>query len=222
MYLKKIIILSILLNSFIYGEDMLGINITDTDIELSTSIEFNKVKPKKIYAKPHYIKPQHAKAIHLKPKPYYPPKPVYHKQKNTKYLFDAYYINTKGKNLFSLGVSGNNNFYTSEIVSFGVGLKSVFAEDFLGLPFYGKAMLTVPHRKGSAMPTVSISAVLAYAPAILSMLDGKEYKEFRGEADIEIIPKVHLFTGYRKIDIRYETFNRVFNDNVYGGMKFNF
>jgi len=194
VYLNRIIIFFIIYISFTFSVDTVGININQTDIELSSSVEINK---------PNFKKKQHRR--------YY-----------TKYLVDTYYIHTNGNNLLSIGISGNNNFYTSDIVSFGFGMKSIFAENTLALPFYGKAMISVPHSKGSMLPTVSIIGMLAYAPSILSMIDSKEYIEVRGEADVEIIPKIHLFTGYRKIDIRYKTFDRVFNDSVYAGMKFNF
>ena len=212
MYIYRFIILFFLFLSFVYCEDMLGININDTDIELSSSIEFNKPKKKKKYKSFFYT------SEFNKPKKKKNTKKVFY----TRYLADVNYINTKGKNLLSLGVTGNNNFYTSDVVSFGVGMKSIFAEKFLALPFYGKAMISVPHSNGSMLPTVSISTIVSYAPAILSMIDGKEYLEFRGEADVEIIPKIHIFTGYRKINLKYETFDRVFNDSIYGGMKFNF
>jgi len=189
MYLNKLIIFFLLSISLIHSESIIGININQKDIELTTAVEFNKPKKKKYY---------------------------------TKYLVDTYYMHSNGKNLVSIGVTGNNSFYSSRVVSFGFGMKSIFAENTLALPFYGKAVISVPHSNGSIFPTISLSGMLAYAPAILSMIDSIEYKEVRGEADIEIIPKIHLFTGYRKIDIRYKTFDRVFNDSVYAGMKFNF
>ena len=213
MYLNKFLVIFILSISFVYSVDTIGININQADIELTSSVEINKPKSKKKPDVKYYT--QYLVATNL-------PKAKKKSKNYTKYLIDSYYIHSGGKNLFSIGISGNNKFYNSDVISFGFGIKSVLAQDTLALPFYGKAILSVPHRNGGFLPTVSISAMLAYAPSILSMIESTEYKEVRGEADIEIIPKIHLFGGYRKIDIKYKTFDSVFNDSVYAGMKFNF
>lgn len=139
---------------------------------------------------------------------------------STSYSLDASYLHTDGDNLTTVGVSAESTFQGVEGLSLGLGIKSVFADDFISIPFLAKARYTLPLHYN--IPTTSLATSLAYAPSILTFSDGESYMEFRAEADMEIITNVHLFAGYRNIHTEYDTNDLTFNNSFYGGMKLSF
>jgi YfaZ precursor len=139
---------------------------------------------------------------------------------STSYTLDASYLHTDGDNLTTLGVSAESTFQGVEGLALGLGIKSVFADDFIAIPFFVKAIYTLPFNY--SIPTTSLATSLAYAPSVLAFSDAESYTEFRVEADMEIITNIHLFTGYRNIDTEYDNDDKTFNDSFYGGMKLSF
>ena len=139
---------------------------------------------------------------------------------STSYTLDASYLHTDGDNLTTVGVSAESTFQGVEGLALGLGIKSVFADDFIAIPFFAKARYTLPFNY--SIPTTSLTTSLAYAPSVLSFSDAESYTEFRMEADMEVITNVHLFTGYRNIDTEYDTHDETFNNSFYGGMKLSF
>jgi len=143
---------------------------------------------------------------------------VYYSSSAT-YTLDASYLHADGDNLSTFGVNAKNTFQGVEGLAFGVGIKSVFADDFFAIPLSAKVIYTLPFYN---IPTTSLSTSLAYAPSILSFRDAESYTEFRAEADMEVVTNIHLFTGYRNIKTEYDINDRTFNNGFYGGMKLNF
>jgi len=139
---------------------------------------------------------------------------------STSYTLDASYLHTDGDNLTTVGVSAESTFQGVDGLALGLGIKSVFADDFVAIPFFAKAKYTLPFNH--SIPTTSLATSLAYAPSVLTFSDGESYMEFRVEANMEIITNVHLFTGYRNIDTEYDTYDQTFNNSFYGGMKLSF
>ncbi len=139
---------------------------------------------------------------------------------STSYTLDASYLHTDGDNLTTVGVSAESTFQGVEGLALGLGIKSVFADDFIAIPFFAKAKYTLP--LNYSIPTTSLTTTLAYAPSVLAFSDAESYTEFRVEADMEIITNVHLFTGYRNIGTEYDTNDQTFNNSFYGGMKLSF
>jgi hypothetical protein len=138
---------------------------------------------------------------------------------STSYTLDGSYLHTDGDNLTTVGVSAQNTLQGVEGLTLGLGIKSVFTDDFIALPLLAKAKYTLPFY---SIPTTSLATSLAYAPSVLTFRDGESYTEFRVEADMEVITNVHLFAGYRNIDTEYETYDTTFNNSFYGGMKLSF
>ena len=135
------------------------------------------------------------------------------------YTLDASYLHSDGDNLSTFGVNAKNTFQGVEGLAFGVGIKSVFADDFIAIPLSAKLIYTLPFYN---VPTTSLSTSLAYAPSILSFRDAESYTEFRAEADMEVVTNIHLFTGYRNIKTENDTNDLTFNNGFYGGIKLNF
>ena len=139
---------------------------------------------------------------------------------STTYMIDASYLHTDGDNLTTVGVSGENSLQGVEGLFLGLGIKSVFADNYIAIPFFAKAKYILP--LNHSIPTTSLFTSLAYAPSVLTFSDGESYTEFRVEADMEVITNIHLFGGYRNIDTEYDTYDKTFNDSFYGGMKLSF
>jgi len=139
---------------------------------------------------------------------------------STSYILDASYLHTDGDDLTTVGLSGESNFQGVEGLTLGFGAKLIFASDYMALPLFGKVKYTLPLT--DTVPTTSLSTSLAYAPSVLTFIDGESYTEFRVEADMEIISSIHLFTGYRNIGTEYDSYDKTFNSSFYGGMKLSF
>lgn len=139
---------------------------------------------------------------------------------STSYTLDASYLHTDGDNLATLGVSAQSTLQGVQGLALGLGIKSVFTDDFIAIPFVAKARYTLPF--SYSIPTTSLATCFAYAPPVLTFSDGDNYMEFRVEADMEVITNIHIFTGYRNIDTEYDTYDKTFNNSFYGGMKLSF
>jgi len=138
----------------------------------------------------------------------------------TTYILDATYLHTDGDNMTSIGFSGQNSLQGVEGLTLAFGLKGVVASDFMAFPLMAKGVYTLPLI--DSIPTTSLSLGLAYAPSVLSFRDAKSYSDIRLEVDMEIIPNIHVFTGYRNIKTEYDTIDQTFNNSFYGGMKLSF
>ncbi len=138
----------------------------------------------------------------------------------TTYILNVDYLYSDGDNMTAVGFRGENSFQGVEGLTLALGAKFIFADDFISLPLMAKATYALPFI--DTIPTTSLAASFAYAPAVLTFVDGETYSEFRFEADMEVISNIHIFTGYRNIDTDYEAGDHNFNDSFYGGMKLSF
>ncbi len=138
----------------------------------------------------------------------------------TTYVLDVSYLYTDGDHLGAVGFSGQNTLQGAEGLTLAFGAKLAFAEDFMALPLMAQASYALPFI--DTIPTTSLIGSFAYAPEVLTFLDGKTYSELRLEADMEVISNMHIFGGYRNIDTDYEYRDYNFNDSFYVGMKLSF
>ena len=144
----------------------------------------------------------------------------------TTYLLDLDYLHVgdPSANMTMVGFSGQNTLQGLQGFTLAFGMKSILASDFAALSFTGKAIYTLPI--SSDIPKTDLIFNAAYAPAVLSFRDGDQYTEFRVETDMEIIPNVHMFAGYRNIELGYEvnhiSFDAEFSESFYGGMRLTF
>jgi len=138
----------------------------------------------------------------------------------TTYILDIGYLHSSRDNMSHVAFSGENNFQGIENLTFALGIKGVLASDYLAFPLFTKGIYRLPLI--DTIPTTSLAMTFAYAPKVLSLRDAKRYVEWRIEADMEVIPNVHAFTGYRNIDTEYNNYDKTFNDSVYLGVKLSF
>ncbi len=146
----------------------------------------------------------------------------------TIFIADANFINTEYDSLFGIGIGAHNSFQGMEGLNLGLGIRYVYIEDFMALPLMIEASYGIPLI--DAIPTVSLSAAMLYAPSALSFDEAENYFEFRVEAGIEVISSVGIYVGYRDIEIEYiDDFSErssnsfeTFNSSFYGGLKMSF
>jgi len=138
----------------------------------------------------------------------------------TVYTFDANYLYSDGDNLLGIGFSGENQLQENNRLRVGLGLKALFADEFTAIPLQARGAYTLP--PAGTVPPITMEIHMAYAPKILSFNKAKKYTEFRTQLGVELVPNIHLFTGYRYINTDYKTFDHTFNKSFYLGMKFGF
>lgn len=146
----------------------------------------------------------------------------------TIFIADANFINTEYDTLFGIGLGAHNSFQGMEGLNLGLGIRYVYIEDFMALPLMIEASYGLPLI--DAIPSVSLSASMLYAPSALSFDEAENYFEFRLEAGIEVISSVGVYIGYRDIEIEYlDSFSEnldnsyeTFNSSFYGGLKMSF
>jgi len=146
----------------------------------------------------------------------------------TIFIADANFINTEYDSLFGIGLGANNSFQGMEGLNLGLGIKYIYIEDFMAFPLMVEASYGLPLI--DAIPTVSLSAAMLYAPSALSFDEAENYFEFRVEAGIEVISSVGIYIGYRDIEVEYiDDFSErssnsfeTFNSSFYGGLKMSF
>jgi len=146
----------------------------------------------------------------------------------TIFIADANFINTEYDSLFGIGLGAYNSFQGMEGLNLGLGVKYIYIEDFMAFPLMVEASYGLPLI--DAIPTVSLSAAMLYAPSALSFDEAENYFEFRVEAGIEVISSVGIYIGYRDIEVEYiDDFSErssdsfeTFNSSFYGGLKMSF
>jgi len=136
------------------------------------------------------------------------------------YIVSADYLHTDEDNLFKVGFGATNNFQSADGLTLTLGLEGVFADNFGAVPLFAQASLRLPFDQD--IPATYINTRVDYAPSVLCFSDGDGYLEYRLEADMEVINKVHLYTGYRNIETDYDKGDHKFNNSWYGGMKIGF
>ncbi len=191
--MKRLLLSLLLVSGFIHAETGIGLDINNEDVELLGEMNFNALAD---------YSSETSFVI------------------SGSYLYAGGNDNDNGEHLFTLGFSGENALPGVEGLTMGLGIKSVFADNFIALPFFAKANYALPLI--DTIPTTSLFADFAYAPSVLTFSDGDSYTEYRIGADMEIISNTHIFVGYRNIDTDYTYKDYTFNDSFYGGLKLSF
>jgi len=193
MYLKKVLLSTLLLTALVQAETGIGLDINNEDVELIGEINFNSLAD--YSSGTTYVI-------------------------SGTYLYAGANDHDEGEHLFTLGFSGQNNLPGVEGLSVALGAKGVFADSFTAIPIFVRFNYALPLI--DTIPTTSFFASAAYAPSVLTFSDGNDYSEFRIGADMEVISNTHVFVGYRNIDTDYTNGDYNFNDSFYGGLKLSF
>lgn len=136
------------------------------------------------------------------------------------YFLGADYLHTDNDDLFKASFGASSTLSGAEGLTLAFGLEAVFADNFGAIPLFGQAALRLP--LDEPIPATSLIARIDYAPSVLSFIDADNYLEYRFEADMEVIPNIHLYGGYRNIETNFESYDHTLNDSWYGGLKIGF
>jgi len=190
---RKILLLLALLNSLLFAQNNIGMNLNNEDIELQGSWDIVNLTD---YSN------------------------------GTHYLINANYLHTKsdsfktGEHFVQVGLFAQNSFLNTQALLLSFGMKAVMTNDYIAIVPSGKAQYTLD--LGLDVPPTFISAEVSYAPSLLSFMDATSYTDFRVEADMEVIPNILLYGGYRHIETAYVDYTEALNDSLFAGMKITF
>jgi hypothetical protein len=93
---------------------------------------------------------------------------------------------------------------------------------FVALPLMAKVRYTFPPLMFH-IPPISLEGKILYAPGALAFGDAESYSEFRIAGDIEMIPNVKVYAGYRNIHTEYISgADFTFDTGFYGGLKYTY
>jgi len=193
--IKKTIMTTLLSSTILLAESGGGLNINENDLELEAILDSRNLEA----------------------------------MQTTSTIFQAeanfLNIDEKAKSV-GLGVGATNKLEGIEGVEVTLGTKFVWAEvgkeDFTALPLMAKVRYNFPPLMFN-IPPVSVESKLLYAPKVLAFGDSEAYREFRVNAEMEMIENVKIYAGYRNIKTEYKGIdNTLFDTGFYGGLRFSY
>ncbi len=112
---------------------------------------------------------------------------------------------------------------SSENFLIGMGIKYEYSrineKDFSAIPLGLEARYLLPFNIG--MP-IYLGGIFYYSPQVLTFNDAKNYIEYRGYLNLEIIERGHIVMGYRNIDLNFDVSDMNYNRSWYLGFQFQF
>ncbi|RUM73986.1 MAG: hypothetical protein DSZ11_04765 [Sulfurovum sp.] len=135
----------------------------------------------------------------------------------------------KSARLLGAGIGATNTFEGVRGVELTFGAKMILSsvdydneDTFFAMPLMAKVRYNFPPLMFH-IPPVSIEGKILYAPGALAFGDAEKYSEFRVATDIEMIPNVKIYAGYRNIHTEYNGgSDYTFNTGFYGGLKYTY
>jgi hypothetical protein len=193
---KKTIMTTLLSSAILFAESGGGLNINEKDLELEAVLDSRNLEA--------------------------------FQTTSTIFQAEANFLNIdeKAKSV-GVGVGATNKFEGIEGVELTLGAKFVWAEvgsndDFTALPLMAKVRYNFPPLMFN-IPPVSVEGKVLYAPKVLAFGDSESYREFRLNAEMEMIKNVKVYTGYRNIQTEYKGIaNTLFDTGFYGGLRFSY
>jgi len=169
---KKTIITTLLSSAILFAESGAGLNINEKDLEVEAFLDSRNLEA--------------------------------FQTTSTIFQAEANFLNIDEK-AKSVGVSvgATNKLEGIEGVELTLGTKFVWAEvgsndDFTALPLMAKVRYNFPPLMFN-IPPIAVESKLLYAPKVLAFGDSEAYREFRLNAEIEMIENVKVYAGYRNI-----------------------
>jgi len=203
--LRRSILLSMMSASILFAETGVGVNINEDDLEIEAVLDSRNLAA--------------------------------FQNTSTILQADVNFLNIEGDNqkakLLGAGVGATNTLEGVRGVELTFGAKMIYSSidtddydsalydsTFVALPLMAKVRYTFPPLMFH-IPPVSLEGKVLYAPGALAFGDAETYSEFRFAADIEMIPNVRVYAGYRNIHTEYvEGKDFTFNTGFYGGLKY--
>jgi len=188
----KMALTTLLTSSILFAESGVGLNINEKDLEIEGILDSRNLQ-----------------ALQTS---------------STIYQADVNFLNVDEEaKLIGAGVVATNKLEAVEGIELSFGAKFIWAEigdeDFTALPLMAKVRYTFPPLMFK-IPPVSLEGKALYAPKVLAFGDSTSYKEFRVNAEIEMIENVRIYAGYRNLHTKYDGFSEsLFDTGFYGGFK---
>lgn len=111
---------------------------------------------------------------------------------------------------------------SAEQFRIGVGFKMAYAaegsQQFFALPI----MMQLAYRLPIDAILIRLKLMGAYSPKVLSLLDAKNYAEYRAIAEISPIDRATIELGLRHIDLNYTQRDIIYNETAYVGLRLAF
>ena len=199
--LKRSILLSMMSASILFAETGAGININEDDVEVEAVLDSRNLAA--------------------------------FQNTSTILQADVNFLNIDSDNqsakLLGAGVGATNTLEGVKGIELTFGAKMIWSsidslddDTFVALPLMAKVRYTFPPLMFH-IPPVSVEGKVLYAPGALAFGDAETYSEFRVAADIEMIPNVKIYAGYRNIHTEYVGgTDFTFNTGFYGGLKYTY
>lgn len=203
--LRRSILLSMMSASILFAETGVGVNINEDDLEIEAVLDSRNLAA--------------------------------FQNTSTNLQADVNFLNIEGDNqkakLLGAGVGATNTLEGVRGVELTFGAKMIYSSidtddydsalydsTFVALPLMAKVRYNFPPLMFH-IPPISLEGKVLYAPGALAFGDAETYSEFRFAADIEMIPNVRVYAGYRNIHTEYvEGKDFTFNTGFYGGLKY--
>jgi len=192
---KKTIMTTLLSSAILLAESGGGLNINEKDLELEAVLDSRNLEA--------------------------------FQTTSTIFQAEANFLNIDDKKKsIGVGVGATNKLEGIEGVELTLGAKLVWAEvaeeDFTSLPLMLKVRYNFPPLMFN-IPPVSVESKVLYAPKVLSFGDSEAYREFRVNAEMEMIQNVKIYAGYRNIQAEYKGVDdSLFDTGFYGGLRFSY
>jgi len=191
--LKKKLICSILAASALFADNSFDLNINNNTLEVNAQFNMNE-------------------SYDLNP--------------NSDYYFYAKYLKTKeddslstSQTISTLGFKMLNPMSDQNGLSLGLGMKSVYSKQSASDKSFTATPISI-FGKYEFSEILYFDAEIAYAPRILTFLDGKTYQEGRLNANFKILENGYIYTGIRNIKTKYTNdIEEKYDDNIFFGLK---
>jgi len=193
---KKTIVTTLLSSVILFAESGGGLNINEKDLELEAVLDSRNLEA--------------------------------FQTTSTIFQAEANFLNIdENAKSVGVGVGATNKLEGIDGVELTLGTKFVWAEvgsddDFTALPLMAKVRYNFPPLMFN-IPPVAVEGKVLYAPKVLAFGDSESYREFRLNAEMEMIKNVKVYAGYRNIQTEYkDVANTLFDTGFYGGLRFSY
>ena len=151
---------------------------------------------------------------------------LYDVDNSSNYYLDISYLKTEGYEddptltLNTMGVKVMNPFENEYNIQFGLGIKSVYSNQF------DKKFFSLPlalYMKYLVSDQIYINADASYAPRVLSYYSADNFTDFRVEANYKLVENGYIFVGARSITAKYTMYGNIDYDKaMFVGYKIKF
>ncbi|MEA2017014.1 MAG: hypothetical protein U9N59_01090 [Campylobacterota bacterium] len=191
--MKKILLSSVIASTLLFASNSAQININNDTVEVGAEIYLNN----------HY-----------------------NMNNSSNYYFMANFLNTEGydekstQDLITAGFKVLNPYTDDNGISLGIGIKSVYSNDYDNLFFSTPLAVFAKYELDER---IYFDAEFSYAPRVLSFSDAEEYQDLKFKANYKVLEDGYAFVGFRNIETKYESGTEIkYDDSIFVGYEVKF